>query len=208
MNRKLVRKFKMSRLAWGLAALVSTQLLSGCFPLLMGGAVMGGMVAVDRRTSGTQLEDQNIELKSGAALGAIAERGRISITSYNRVVLLTGEVPTEDDRVAAEQAIARIENVRSTVNELAVMGNASLTSRSNDAILLSKIKASHLDAGDLQSGQIKVVVERGNAYLMGRVTEREANRAAELARGVDGVHKVIKVFEILTEAELAALQPK
>ena len=190
-------------------ALAAGAIASGCAPVVVGGTMVGGaMVYSDRRTSGTQLEDQNIELKAGAALGPIAERGHVSVTSYNRVVLITGEVPQEADRVAAEQAIARIENVRGTVNELAVMGASSLTSRSNDAILLGKVKAAEINAADLQSNAIKVVVDRGNVYLMGRVTEREANRTTELARGVDGVHKVIRVFEILTEAELAALQPK
>ena len=195
-------------LALGLAVAAAAA-ATGCAPAVVGGAMVGGgMVYTDRRTSGTQLEDENIELKSGAALGPIADRGHVSVTSYNRLVLITGEVPDEADRVAAEQAIARIENVRSTVNDLAVMGNSSLTSRSNDALLVSKIKAAHVGAADLQSNAIKVVVERGNAYLMGRVTEREANRATDLARGIDGVHKVIRVFEILSEAELAALQPK
>ncbi len=187
----------------------AATLFTGCAPVVVGGAMVGGaMVYADRRTAGTQLEDENIELKSGAALGPIGERGHISVTSYNRVVLLTGEVPTEADRVAAEQAIARIENVRGTINELAVMGNSSLTSRSNDAILVSQIKAAMVDTPDLQANLIKVVVERGNAYLLGRVTQKEADRAVEVTRRVDGVQKVIKVFEILTDAEAAALQPK
>ena len=204
-------KYRAARLRGGAAvlALAAAVIASGCAPVLIGGAVVGtGMVYTDRRTSGAQLEDQNIELKSGGALGAIADRGHVSVTSYNRMVLITGEVPTENDRVAAEQAIARLENVRSTVNELAVMANSSTSARSNDAYLLSKIKAAHVGADGLQSTAIKVVVERGNAYLMGRVTEREAGIAVEMARGVDGVRKVIRVFEILTEAELAALQPK
>jgi osmotically-inducible protein OsmY len=117
-------------------------------------------------------------------------------------------VPTEADRSAVEAAIARIENVRGTVNELVVAGNSSLTARSSDTILTSKVKASYIDAKDLQANAIKVVAERGVIYLMGRVTEREANRAAEIARGVSGVSKVIKVFEVITEAELANLQPK
>jgi osmotically-inducible protein OsmY len=121
------------------------------------------------------------------------------------VVLLTGEVANEADRSAIEQTISRIENVRSIVNELAVMGSASLTARSNDTILTSKVKATYIDAKDLQANAIKVVTERGTVYLMGRVTEREATRASELARGVSGVQKVVKVFDILTEAELAAL---
>lgn len=192
--------------ALGLAA---ATLLAACAPVLVGGTMFGGaMVYTDRRTAGAQLEDQGIELKARDALGPIAERGHVSVTSYNRVALITGEVPTEADRVAAGQAIARIENVRGTVNELAVMGNSSLTSRSNDAILVSKIKAAQIDSGDQQANTVKVVVERGDAYLLGRVTAKEADQAVEVARGVAGVHKVIKVFEILTDAELAALQPK
>ena len=192
-----------------IAALLAAGLSSACAPLILGGAMVGGgFVLTDRRTSGTQLEDQNIELKSGSRLReAVADRGNISITSYNRMVLISGEVPTEADRVAAEQAVAKVENVRGTFNELALTGNSSLTSRSNDAILLSKIKARFIDAADLQSNAIKVVVERGNAYLMGRVTEREASRATELTRGVGGVLKVIRLFELVSEAELAKMQP-
>ena len=107
--------------------------------------------------------------------------------------------------MAVEQAIARIENVRSTVNDLAVMGASSLGARSNDTILTSKVKATYIDAKDLQASAVKVVTERGTVYLMGRVTEREATRAAELARSISGVQKVVRVFEVLTEAELATL---
>jgi osmotically-inducible protein OsmY len=167
------------------------------------------MVATDRRTAGTQLEDQNIELKALTRIReTVGERGHVNVVSYNRQVLITGEVPTEADRSALEQSIARIEGVRSTVDEMAVMGSTSLTARSNDTILTSKVKASFIDAKDLQANALKVVTERGTVYLMGRVTEREANRAADIARGVSGVQKVVKVFEILTEAELAALGPE
>jgi len=114
-------------------------------------------------------------------------------------------VPAEADRTAVEQTVSRIENVRSVVNELAVMGNSSLTSRSNDAILSAKVKATFVDAKDLQANAFKVYTERGTVYLLGRVTEREANRAADLARTISGVQKVVRVFEILTEAELADL---
>jgi len=117
-------------------------------------------------------------------------------------------VASDADRSAIEQTVSRIENVRSTVNELAVMGSSSLTARSNDTILTSKVKASYIDAKDVQSSVIKVVTERGTVFLMGRVTEREATRAAELARGVSGVQKVVRVFEILTEAELTVLGNK
>lgn len=180
--------------------------LGGCAALVVGGAVGTAMVAADRRTSGTQLEDQAIELKTVTRTReAVGDRGHVNAVSYSRTVLLTGEVASEADRSAIEQAVARIENVRSTVNELAVMGSTSLSSRSNDSILTSKVKASFVDAKDLHANSVKVVTERAVVYLMGRVTEREATRASDLARGVSGVQKVVRLFEILTEAELAAL---
>ena len=164
------------------------------------------LVVSDRRTSGTQIEDQAIELKAVTRIReAVGDRGHINAVSYSRIVLLTGEVASEADRSAVEQAVARIENVRSTVNELAVMGSSSLTARSNDTILTSKVKATFIDAKDVQAHAVKVVTERATVYLLGRVSEREAARATELARGVSGVQKVVRVFEILTEAELGAL---
>ena len=183
--------------------------LSGCAPLIVGGAMMGGtLMYTDRRTSGAQVEDQSIELKAAnRAVEVVGDRGRISVTSYNRLVLLTGEAASEADKAAVEQAVQRVENVRSIVNEIAVMGVASLTSRSNDAILSGKVKASLVDAKDLQANAFKVVTERGTVYLMGRVTEREAGRSADVTRSVSGVQKVVRVFEIITEAELANLQP-
>jgi osmotically-inducible protein OsmY len=201
---------RAARPAGHLAALtLATALLSACAPLLLGGAMVGGgMVALDRRTSGAQLEDQAIELKSLSRVRDLATLGNVSVTSYNRLLLITGEVPKDSDRAAVEQALARIENVRSVVNELVVAGNSSLSTRSNDAILSAKVKASFVDARDLQANAIKVVAERNIVYLMGRVTDREANRAAEVARTVPGVQKVVRVFELLSEAELADLQPR
>ena len=188
------------------ALVLAAATLGGCAALLVGGAVGTAVVVTDRRTAGTQLEDQNIELKSLTRIReTVGERGHINVTSYNRQVLLTGEVASEADRAAVEQAIGRIEGVKTIVNELAAMGASSMTARSNDAILTSRVKASYLDAKDLQANAVKVVTERAVVYLMGRVTEREANRATDLARGVAGVQKVVKMFETLTEAELAAL---
>lgn len=203
----------LRRPAFVLTALAAVTLAGGltaCAPLVLGGAMLGSVLMVtDRRSSGAQVEDQAIELKAiNRVREAVGERGHVNTTSYNRMVLLTGEVPTEADRVAVEQAVARIENVRSTVNDLALSGNSSLTSRSNDTILTSKVKASFVDARDMLSNAFKVTTERGTVYLMGRVTEREATRAADLARSVSGVQKVVRVFEIVTEAELADLQPK
>jgi osmotically-inducible protein OsmY len=193
----------------GLAAAALAAALAGCAPLLIGGAAVGtALVVTDRRTSGAVIEDQAIELKAtNRVRDAIGDRGHVVPTSYNRTLLLTGEVPTEADRVAVERAVAGIDNLKGVVNELAVMGNSSLTARSNDTILTGKVKASFVDAKDLHANAVKVVTERGTVYLLGRVTEREANRATELARGVSGVQKVVRVFEILTEAELASIEP-
>jgi len=141
----------------------------------------------------------------GVVPRAIGERGNISVTSYNRVLLLTGEVPTEEDRAKAGAAAARIENVRAVLNELAVMPNASINQITADSITTGKVKAAFLDTSQLQVSSIKVVTERGTVYLLGRVTEAEAARAAEVTRGVGGVRKVVKVFEIITPAQLAAM---
>jgi osmotically-inducible protein OsmY len=190
------------------SALAASTLMSGC-ALLVGGAIVGSsMVAVDRRTSGTQLEDQSIELKAVKRAGELlGDRGHINVTSYARLVLVTGEVPTEADKAAVEQAIARIENVRSVVNELVITLPSSIGNRSNDTLITSKVKASFVDAKDVQVNAYKVVTERSVVYLMGRVTEREANRAADISRGVSGVRKVVKVFDIISEAELAGTAP-
>ena len=190
------------------SALAATTLMSGC-ALLVGGAIVGSsMVAVDRRTSGTQLEDQSIELKAVKRAGELlGDRGHINVTSYNRLVLITGEVPTEADKAAVEQAVTRIENVRSVVNELVITLPSSIGNRSNDTLITSKVKASLVDAKDVQVNAYKVVTERSVVYLMGRVTEREADRAAYIARGVSGVRKVVKVFDVISEAELAGIAP-
>jgi osmotically-inducible protein OsmY len=193
-----------------LATLVlAAATLSGCAALVVGGAAVGtALIVTDRRTSGAVLEDQAIELKAmNRVRDALGERGHVNSTSYNRTLLLTGEVPGEAERTAAERAVTGIDNLKGVVNELAVMGNSSLTARSNDSILTGKVKASFVDAKDLQANAVKVVTERGTVYLMGRVTEREATRATELARGVSGVQKVVRVFEVLSEAELATIEP-
>ena len=188
--------------------LAAATLLPACAPIVMGGAMVGTALAVaDRRTSGAQVEDQAIELKSLSRLrDTLDGRGNVNITSYNRIVLISGEAVSEADKAAAEKAIAGIDNVRGTVNELAVMGASSLAARTSDSLVTSKVKATLLEAKDLHGNAVKVVTERSTVYLMGIVTEREAGRAVELARSVSGVGRVVRVFEIVTEAELAAIQ--
>ena len=206
MNPETLRRTRRSALL-ALAAVGASTALTGCAGLLVGGAVGGALVAADRRTSGAQLEDQGIELKAELRLReTLGSRAHVNVTSYNRLVLITGEAPTAEDRAAVEQLVSRLDNVRSIVNELAVMGNSSLTARSSDAIVTAQVKGRFIDAKDVQASAIKVVTERGVVQLMGRVTEKEAARAAEIARGAPGVQKVVRVFEIITEAELARLQ--
>ncbi len=183
--------------------------MSACVPLVLGGAAaVGTMVAIDRRTSGVQLDDQNLELSASSGVSnQFGDRVHVNITSYNFSVLLTGEVPSLEDKQQVEQIVTRKKQVKSVVNELAVMGNSTLTQRSNDSWLTGRVKAAMLDAKDLNANAFKVVTERGITYLMGLVTQREADRATEIARTVSGVQKVVRVFEIISEAELRALQP-
>ena len=192
----------------GAAALALVMSLGACAPLMVGGMVGGAMVASDRRTSGIQLEDEGIELRGANRIREmLGSRVHINLTSYNRQVLLTGEVPTQKDKDYAQQLISQVENVRTVINELAVAPSSSLSDRSLDALISGKVKASMVDSKDIFASAFKVVTERSTVYLMGRVTQREAQRATDLARQVSGVKKVVRVFDILTEEELQALLP-
>ncbi len=183
--------------------------LTACFPLVMGGAVVTGMVATDRRTTGSVVEDEGIELRSASRIrDNLGDRGHVNVTSYNRRVLLTGEVPSAQDRQLVEQVVSRVENVQLVVNELAVLGNATLTQRSSDTLVTGRVKAAMVDAKDLFANSFKVVTERGTVYLMGRVTQREADRATDITRSTSGVQKVVRVFEIISEDELRNLLPQ
>jgi osmotically-inducible protein OsmY len=201
--------FNRARSLAVIGALIASTTLTGCAALLVGSAVVGGsLLATDRRTSGAQLEDQSIEFKSSTRVREVlGDRGHVSVTSYNRLVLLSGEVPTDADKASIEQAISKVDGVRTTVNELAVMTASSLSNRSNDALVTSKVKATLVDAGDISANAFKVVTERGTVYLMGRVTEREAERASDLTRSISGVQKVVRVLEVITEEELAQISP-
>ncbi|MGP1683474.1 MAG: BON domain-containing protein, partial [Giesbergeria sp.] len=137
--------------------------------------------------------------------GDYGDKVHINVTSYNRQVLLTGEVPTEEVRNAVAQTVTNVANVRSIVNELAVMPSTPITQRSNDTFITGKMRASLVDAKDLTSSAFKVVTERGVIYLMGIVSQREAARATAIARGVNGVRKVVRVFEYVSEGDLARM---
>lgn len=192
-----------------LAALAAVAALTsaGCAPLLVGGAVAGGvMVASDRRSPGIQLEDQAIELRVRNALGEKfpKDRANISVTSYNQRVLLTGEVLDEQSKLDAQAIAQKSENVRAVVNELHVGSLSTLANRNFDTALTSKVLAALLQAKDVPSGAIKVVSERAVVYLMGRVTPGEGEAAARAASRVAGVQRVVKIFDYLSEKEAAA----
>lgn len=198
------------RLATLATALIAALAGTGCAPLLIGGAMVGTVqVATDRRTSGSQLEDETIEIKAAARIREqLGDSVHANINSYNRVALITGEAKTEADRAALERLVAGIDNVQRVLNETEVMPASSITSRSNDVVLTGKVRAKLIDARDLISNAFHVSTERGVVYLVGRVTEREASRATEIARQTDGVKKVVRAFEVISEDELARLLPK
>lgn len=185
------------------AAVLSLQ---GCIGIMMGGAVVGTLAATDRRTLGAQTEDKAIMFKSDSRIEkVVGDNGHVNVTSFNRKVLLTGEVPDEATKEAVEREVAAVENVQSVINELAVLGTSSFASRSSDALITGKVKASFVDNKTLYANAIKVVTERGVVYLMGRVTPDEGNLAAEITRGVSGVEKVVKIFEYISDEEYRQL---
>jgi osmotically-inducible protein OsmY len=207
--KRVLSHYHIRLASLGLGAVLLVGTLSACAPLVIGGAMTTAMVASDRRTSGAQLEDQGIELRAANRLrDVMRDRGNASVISYNRQVLLTGEVATAQDKALVEQTVAAVENVRSIVNELGVMGATSLTQRSADALVTGRIKATMIDARNVPANAFKVVTTRGTVYLMGRVTQNEADRATTIARNTQGVQRVVRLLEIVTPEELARIQPQ
>jgi len=196
-------------LALAALALAAGMGLSACAPLIAGGAVATTvLVATDRRTSGAMVEDQGIEMRAANRLRAeFGNSGRVNVTSYNRRVLITGEVASETDRALALRIVGAVENVLGVVDELAVTGTPSLTARAADRLVSARVRAGLIDAPDLSSNAFLIVTERGTVYLLGRVTPREADRATEIARRTSGVQRVVRVFELITEEELARIAP-
>lgn len=186
------------------AAVMSLQ---GCVELAVGSAVVGSIAATDRRTFGAQTEDKAIALKGENRLSrALGDAAHINVNAFNRRALLTGEVANEESRQTAEREVRAIDGVVAVSNEIQIAGQSNFSARSNDALITTKVKASFVDSKDVYASAFKVVTEAGTVYLMGRVTQSEGNRAAEVASGVSGVRKVVKVFEYISEAELKAYQ--
>jgi osmotically-inducible protein OsmY len=196
----------LSTVVLGLALLASLQ---GCVAVVAGAAVSGAMATADRRSLGAQTEDKAIAVKAETRMGNIVgDAGHVNINSYNRKVLLTGEVRDEAMKRAVENEVRSIANVDNVTNELEVAGVSSYTSRSSDALITSKVKLSLADKNTIKATSFKVVTERGNVYLMGLVTQREGNIAADVAKGVSGVMRVTKVLEYISEEDLRTLQPQ
>jgi osmotically-inducible protein OsmY len=193
------------------AAVLASLLVSlqGCVAVVAGGMVAGAMATSDRRTLGAQTEDKAIAVKAETRLPQIVgDAGHVNINSYNRKVLLTGEVRDEAMKRAVENEVRSIANVDNVINELEVAGPSSYTSRSSDTLITSKVKISLADKKTVSANSFKVVTERGNVYLMGMVTQREGNIAADVAKGVSGVMRVTKIFEYISEEDLRAMQPQ
>ena len=198
----------MRPMAKALACVALLTTLSGCVGLVAGGAVMTAVSANDRRTLGAQTEDKAIALKGESrARSIVGEQGHVNVTSFNRKVLLTGEVRDEGMKAAVEREVRAVGGVLNVVNELEIGSPSKYTTRSNDALITTKVKASLVDMQTISANSFKVVTERGNVYLMGIVTPREAQIGTDVARGVSGVQKVVKVFEYINDVDLKALPP-
>jgi osmotically-inducible protein OsmY len=181
--------------------------LSGCIGLVLTGAAIGVMAVTDRRTIGAQTEDQGIEFKASEVIRTkINNPGGISITSFNRKVLISGQVLDEQSRRDAEALVSKVDNVKGVFNELVVSGRASFGTNTLDATVTTKVKGSFLEAADLSANVFKVVTESGTVFLMGITTQKEGARAAEVASRVNGANKIVTLFEYITDEELAKIE--
>jgi osmotically-inducible protein OsmY len=181
-----------------LALVLGAGMLSGCVGVVLGGAAGGASVVNDPRTAGSQVEDESIELKSGNALRGhkdLNQQVHINVTSYNQVVLLTGEAPTEDMRTQVFALVKGIEKVRTVHNEITIAAPSPLTSRTSDSWLTTSVKTKIVAEKDLNAIRIKVVTEAGTVYLLGLVSQREGDLAAQIASQTAGVQRVVKLFE-------------
>ena len=180
-----------------LSALLLSQVVA-CAPAIVGGAAATGAMAADRRSAGIYVEDENIELKGVKKVESnLGEDAHVNVTSYNRNVLLTGEVPVDESKAKASTLIKEISNVRNITNEIVVGPKSSIGSRSNDTLITSKVKTKFVTENKFAANHVKVVTENSVVYLLGVVTKAEGDAATEIASNVDGVTKVVKVFEYI-----------
>lgn len=188
------------------ALLLCLPLLSGCFGAAVVGVGSGVLMLTDRRASETYVTDEGIELRAGNRISEnYGTKVHVNVTSYNRMVLLTGEAPSAAVKAEVEKLVNGVPNVKSISNELAIAGPSSLTGRSNDAYLTTKVKGRFVDAQKFSANHVKVVTEAGVVFLLGLVTQPEADAAVEIARTTGGVQKVVRVFEIISPEEARRL---
>ena len=182
--------------------LIGVLCLQGCPAIIAGGSVVAVTSLEDRRTTGTQLDDSGIESNAASRIGQrVGERAHINVTSFNRAVLLTGEAWDEATRTEVEKIVAVVPNVRNVTNEVQVAGASSATSRANDTAITARVKGRFVNVKGLNPLHVKVVTEAGVVFLLGLVTETEAETATDLARTTGGVRKVVKVFEYCKSTE-------
>ncbi len=209
MNRQSAAIARWKRcLGTGFLCLTLAAVLQACVPLTLARTgVSGAMAATDRRTMGTQIEDKTISVKGEfLADSIVGDSGHVNITCFDRLVLLTGEVPNEEIKARVEREVAKISNIKGIVNELALGAPSSLSSRSNDSLITAQVTARFVNTEGLFSNTRKTVTERGTVYLMGRLSEQEGNTAAKVASIVPGVQRVVKVFEYISEEELQRIK--
>jgi osmotically-inducible protein OsmY len=171
--------------------------LAGCVAAVVGGAGTAVLIGEDRRTVGTVTEDSVIEVKTLNRINDKFKGLHVNATSYNRMVLLTGEVPDAPTKTEVEKIARAVENVRGVYDETAVAGNTALSARGNDSFVTGKVKGRFLDQQKFNPVHVKVVTESGVVYLLGMVKRKEAEDATEIARTTSGVRKVVKLFEYL-----------
>lgn len=199
---KLIRK----QLAWAALALGTLGSLQGCIPVIVGGTGMAVAMVSDRRTSGTYVEDESIEWKAVKRIEErLGDKVHVNATAFNRKLLLTGEAFNEASRDEAGRVAAAVENVKEVVNELRIAPTSTLSARSNDTYISSKVKARFVDQKDFRVQQVKVITEAGTVFLMGLVTEKEGQAATEITRTTSGVQKVVRVFEYISDEEARRL---
>ncbi len=199
----------MRRLAVVGALIGSTLAASGCVPLAATGMAVSAMAALDRRTVGAQTEDTEIELRGSSRMSdAIKGSKGVAITSYNRRVLLTGQVPDATAKADAERLIRQIPGVREVHNELETANRVSFSTTANDTAITARVKAGFLEQKALNTNAVKVVTENGVVYLMGLVTEREGPAYATVASRVSGVRRVVTLYEYISDEELARISAR
>jgi len=180
--------------------------LQGCFPMVAAGVTTGVMATFDRRSVGTQTEDESIEWKASARVGEkLGNKIHVNFTSYNRKVLVTGEALTEDVKAEAESIVGGLANVEEVLNYLTIGSPTSFSNRSNDAFITSKVKSRSLDTGKFNPVHVKVITEAGVVYLMGMLTQSEADAAINVARHTAGVRKVVNLLEIIAPVKAREL---